>query len=49
MDYRLIWSPQAIEDIQAIGEYIGLAEYDLHSVFTMRYMSLIVLQVKGES
>jgi len=26
-----------------IGPYIGLAEYDLNSVFTMRYMSLIVL------
>ena len=23
MDYELIWSPQAIEDIQAIAEYIG--------------------------
>ena len=23
MDYRLIWSPQAIEDIIAIAEYIG--------------------------
>ena len=23
MDYKLIWSPQAIEDIQAIAEYIG--------------------------
>ena len=23
MDYRLIWSPQAIEDIQSIAEYIA--------------------------
>ena len=23
MDYKLIWSPQAIEDIQAIAEYIA--------------------------
>lgn len=23
MDYKLIWSPQAIEDIKAIAEYIG--------------------------
>ena len=23
MDFKLIWSPQAIEDIQAIAEYIG--------------------------
>jgi hypothetical protein len=24
MDYKLIWSPQAIEDIKAIAEYISL-------------------------
>lgn len=23
MDYKLIWSPQAIEDIEAIGGYIA--------------------------
>jgi toxin ParE1/3/4 len=23
MDYKLIWSPQAIEDIEAIAEYIA--------------------------
>ncbi len=23
MDYKLVWSPQAIEDIQAIAEYIA--------------------------
>ena len=23
MDYKLIWSPQAIEDIQAIADYIA--------------------------
>lgn len=35
MDFKLIWSPQAIEDIKAIAEYIG-RDSNIHAESTVK-------------
>ena len=33
MDYKIIWSPDALEDIEAIGEFIAR---DMENVYSMK-------------
>ncbi len=44
MDYKLIWSPQAIEDIEAIAEYIA-RDSITYAESTVEQIFLAVLKV----